>query len=94
MHVYTSERVAGEDYNPYEPRYMPWKDVAVRLSYIHFIDNLIHVIWIRYNFTHGPYTSYLNNSEFTLLLLFIGLALYTYVRIQSHVAFSCNGEPG
>ncbi|KAF2711538.1 hypothetical protein K504DRAFT_465298 [Pleomassaria siparia CBS 279.74] len=67
--------------------YFPWKDTIVRLSYIHIIDNLIHIIWLRFYLDNGPYTSYINNSEILTAVLLIEMAVYTYARIKSHVVF-------
>lgn len=86
--VFTSEEKPDERYEAYSPTYMPWQDTIVRLSYIHMVDNLIHVLWLRFYQSSGPYTSYLNNSELFTLLLFIQMGLYTYSRIKSHVIFT------
>ena len=79
-------------YDPYWPMFLPWRDVAVRLSYIHLVDNAIHVVWLRYLAADAPYTTGINNSEIMTLLLFISLAVYTYARMRTHVVFTSDSE--
>jgi hypothetical protein len=89
---FTSEKTGDEakddTYNPYSPIFLPWRDIAVRLSYVHLIDNTIHFIWFRYFIAEAPYTSYINNSEILTMLLGATLAVYTYARMRTHVYFS------
>lgn len=59
----------------------------VRLSYIHVVDNLIHILWLRFFIDNGPYTAYLNDSEILTALLLVQVVVYTYVRMRSHVHF-------
>lgn len=76
--------------SPYNLIFRPWRDIAVRLSYVHLIDNAIHVIWFRYFHVDAPYTAYVNNSEMLTILLFVVLAVYTYTRMRTHVYFDTN----
>jgi hypothetical protein len=50
--TFTSEKSGDEAKDdtctPYSPIFLPWRNIAVRLSYVHLIDNTIHVIWFRY----------------------------------------------
>jgi hypothetical protein len=92
--TFTSEKtgVKSEDemYTPYSLMFRPWRDIAVRLSYIHLVDNTIHVIWFRYLHIDAPYTVYINNSEILTVLLFVSLTVYTYTRMRTHVYFDDN----
>ncbi|KAF2791957.1 hypothetical protein K505DRAFT_376389 [Melanomma pulvis-pyrius CBS 109.77] len=90
--VFTSEAKPDEDYDAYSPVYMPWQDTVVRLSYIHVVDNLIHVLWLRFYQSAGAYTAYVNNSELLTLLLAVEMGLYTYSRAMSHVVFARGGD--
>ncbi|RMZ73646.1 hypothetical protein GMOD_00009391 [Pyrenophora seminiperda CCB06] len=81
----TEERPRG--FNHYAPNFLPWRDIVVRLSYYHVIDNAIHILWLRYDNTDAPYTTYINNSEFLTLALFVTLVAYTYARMRTHVYF-------
>jgi hypothetical protein len=47
----TGDEAKDDTYNPYSPIFLPWRDIAVRLSYVHLIDNTIHAIWFRYFIT-------------------------------------------
>jgi hypothetical protein len=89
--TFTSEKTGDPEedrmYTPYNLMFRPWRDIAVRLSYIHLIDNTIHVIWSRYLHVDAPYTAYINNSEILTILLFFSLAVYTYARMDTHVYF-------
>ena len=90
--IFTSEKVGDEEvdgaYHPYGNIFRPWHDIAVRLSYYHAIDNTIHVLWLRYFIsTDTPYTTYINNSEFLTMTLFVTLAAYTYARMRTHIYF-------
>lgn len=77
---------------PYWRReYFPFQDSVVRLGCIHIIDNLIHVRWLRFQIENGPYTPYINNSEFLTLMLIIQMGLYTYARMRTHITFQRHG---
>lgn len=80
-------------YNSYSPIFLRWRDTAVRLSYIHLIDNTIHVISLRYFDVAVPYTTYINNSEILTIALFFTLAMYTYARVRTHVLSSPQSGP-
>jgi hypothetical protein len=69
------------------PTFPLGEDIAVRLSYIHLIDNTIHIIWLRYFTADAPYTAYVNNSEILTILLFATLVVYTAARIRIHVYY-------
>ncbi|KAL1794205.1 hypothetical protein ACET3X_007626 [Alternaria dauci] len=88
---FTSEKTGkpSEDamYTPYSLMFRPWRDIAVRLSYIHLIGNTIRAIWLRYLHFDAPYTAYMNNSEILTLLLFLSLAVYTHARMRTHIYF-------
>jgi hypothetical protein len=88
---FTSEKTDDDSedmlYSPYSLMFRPWRDIAVRLSYIHLIDNTIHVIWLRYFHVDAPYTAYINNSEILTVLLFLSLTVYTFTRMHTHVYF-------
>ena len=71
----------------YRKSYMPMSEITIRLGYIHIVDNLIHVIWLRYYIENGPYTLYINNSEIFTLVLLLQMAVYTYARMRTHVTF-------
>lgn len=71
----------------FSSHYFPWQDTVVRLSYIHIIDNLIHIVWLRFFFENGPYSTYINNSEILTVYLAVGVAFYTYARIDSRALF-------
>jgi len=90
--IFTSEKIGDEEvdrsYHPYGFIFRPWQDIAVRLSYYHVFDNTIHVLWLRYFSTDTPYTTYINNSEFLTMALFVTLAVYTYARMRTHVYFN------
>jgi hypothetical protein len=87
----TNEKLEQTEYQ-YAPLYHPWQDTVVRLSYIHIVDNLIHVYWLRFSLSNGPYTTYINNSEILTLLLFTEMGIYTYARMASHVVFEVNDD--
>ncbi|KAF2108746.1 hypothetical protein BDV96DRAFT_605497 [Lophiotrema nucula] len=89
----TSDRIGFNIFNTYIPRYLPEPDVIVRLSYIHLVDNIIHVVWLRYFYEHGPYTIYINNSELLTVSVFTQLVIYTYARMKSHIVFTNNELP-
>jgi hypothetical protein len=74
-------------YLPYAPVFLPWRDVVVRLAYVHLIDNAVEVLWFRYLAANAPYTSHINNSGILTILLGISLAVYTCARIRTHVVF-------
>jgi hypothetical protein len=76
------DEVEDKYYFLYSPIFRPWRDIAVRLSYIHLIDNAIHVIWFRYLHVDAPYTTYINNSEILTVVLLVSLAVYTYTRMR------------
>lgn len=80
-------------FNPYWPMFKPWKDVVVRLSYIHSIDNIVHTAWLRHRTIGAPYTQYVSNSEILTLLLGVTLAIHARVRIYTHVVFRTVAEP-
>jgi len=86
----TGNKSTDAFYSPYNLIFRPWRDIAVRLSYVHLIDNAIHVIWFRYFHADTPYTAYVNNSEMLTILLFVILAVYTYTRMRTHVYFDNN----
>lgn len=91
--TFTSEKTDDPTdmlYFLYSLIFRPWRDIAVRLSYIHLVDNAIHVIWFRYFHVDAPYTAYINNSEILTILLFVTLAVYTYARMRTHVYFDDN----
>jgi hypothetical protein len=67
--------------------FLPWRDVVVRLAYIHVVDNLVQVLWLRYVAADAPYMTYMNSSEVLTILLGISLALYTYARMRTRVVF-------
>lgn len=64
-----------------------WKELFVRLAYIHIFDATIHVVWLLYYVLGVPYTAYLNNSEMLTILLFLQTAIYTIARMRSHVHY-------
>jgi hypothetical protein len=72
---------------PYAPVFLPWRDVVVRLAYVHLIDNAVQVLWLWYLAANAPYTPYINNSEILTILLGISLTVYTCARIRTHVVF-------
>jgi len=72
--------------------YYSWRDLTVRLGYIHVIDNLVHVIWLRYLYEYGPYTQYINNSELFTILLALQMSVYIYTR--RHVKLYYDVEAG
>jgi hypothetical protein len=74
-------------YFPYAQVFLPWRDVVVRLAYVHLVDNAVEVLWLRYMAANAPYTSHINNSEILTILLGISLAVYTCARIRTHVVF-------
>ncbi|KAI4622203.1 hypothetical protein J4E83_004943 [Alternaria metachromatica] len=86
----SDEETTDALYSPYNLIFRPWRDIAVRLSYVHLIDNAIHVIWFRYFHVDAPYTAYVNNSEILTIILFVLLAVYTYTRMRTHVYFDNN----
>jgi hypothetical protein len=69
------------------------EDVVIRLSYILFVDNVIHTLWLRYGAVDAPYTQYISNSEILTLLLGVTLAIYTDARMFTHVVFPTDAEP-
>jgi hypothetical protein len=85
--VYESLPLEENCFFPYARVFSPWRDVVVRLMYVHLIDNAVQVLWLRYLAANAPYTSYINNSEILTILLGISLAVYTCARIRTHVAF-------
>jgi hypothetical protein len=74
-------------YLPYAPVFLAWRDVVVRLAYVHLVDNAVQVLWLRYLAANAPYTSHINNSEILTILLGISFAVYTCARIRTHVVF-------
>ncbi|OCK85023.1 hypothetical protein K432DRAFT_439565 [Lepidopterella palustris CBS 459.81] len=74
--------------------YFSWRDLTVRLGYIHVIDNFIHVIWLRYFYENGPYTAHINNSELFTMLLVIQVSVYSYARRHTRIKLHCNVEAG
>jgi hypothetical protein len=86
-HVLPLHRFLNDEVPLYRQMYMPWRDLAVRLGYIHIVDNLIHVIWLRYYLENGPYTPYINNSEILTLVLLVQTGIYTFARMRTHVTF-------
>jgi hypothetical protein len=92
--TFTSEKTGNTEknelYNPYSEVFLPWRDIAVRLSSVHLFDNTIHIIWFRYFIPDAPYTPYINNSEILTVLLFATLAVYTSARTRTHVYFDDN----
>jgi hypothetical protein len=88
-----TERETNTEREPdFFPPFYPWEDILVRLSYIHVIDNLVHVLWMRYFITNAPYTLYVNNSEILTGLLAIALMVYTYARMRTHILFDRDDE--
>lgn len=58
-----------------------WKDAAIRLAYFSTLDNLIHVVSLRwYYHTNALYTTYLNNSEILTVIMWMEMALWTWYR--------------
>ncbi|KAF2804943.1 uncharacterized protein BDZ99DRAFT_146103 [Mytilinidion resinicola] len=76
------------------PIYFPWRDLTVRLGYIHVIDNFLHVIWLRYFYADGPYTAHINNSELFTVLLVVQVAVYSYARRCTCVKLHDDVEAG
>ncbi|KAF2650305.1 hypothetical protein K491DRAFT_720853 [Lophiostoma macrostomum CBS 122681] len=72
--------------------YRPWEEILARMSYIHVVDNLIHIIWLRYFISNAPYTAYRNNSEILTLQLVVSVVIYTYARMRTHVVFDHDDE--
>jgi hypothetical protein len=58
--------------------------MVVRLGWILVLDNAIHIIWLRYAYPKGPYTTLLNNSELFTLLLALQMVLFHRARHQTH----------
>lgn len=83
----TGEPTHDDLHNPYAPMFLPWKDLVVRLSYVHVIDNAVHVLWLRYFASDTPYTAYINVSEILTVMLFLAMVLYTWARVRTHVVF-------
>ncbi|KAI1570538.1 hypothetical protein PtrCC142_009640 [Pyrenophora tritici-repentis] len=88
----TGKKNEDTSYHPYGSIFRLWRDIAVRLSYYHVIDNTIHVLWFRYFNTEAPYTTYLNNSELLTMVLLTTLVTYTYARMHTHVHFDHDDE--
>jgi hypothetical protein len=73
--------------------FKPWKDVVVRLSYIHFIDNIVHTAWLRYGAIGAPYTQYISNSEILTPIHGVMLAIHAGAWIYTHVVLPIAAGP-
>jgi hypothetical protein len=76
----------------YWPKFLPRRDVVVRLSYIYFVDDIVHVAWLRCWAEKETYASHINNSEPLIMFLGMTIALSTYARIRTHTILKAYGN--
>jgi hypothetical protein len=63
-----------------------WRDAVVRLGNCHVVDNAIHVMRLRFSWTHGEplaYTAYVNYSEILTVLLLAQMVAWTRMKYRA-----------
>ncbi|KAI8942840.1 hypothetical protein NX059_000880 [Plenodomus lindquistii] len=83
---------AGDGVSMEEQKSVGWRDAALRLAYVHVVDSIVHVVWLRYFWKFGegdPYTRYVNNSEIWTVVLVVEMLGYVAWRLLSCKSIAC-----